>query len=241
MILLVVLSAARLDFSDPTQTGDEVVPIADPGIRPLDIVMPSVSRGLASLRSPRGACSAGEEWRAEVRRAAHDLFDVNNMARRALGHHWKRLLPEEQHEFIRLFNNLLTQSFVTIVQRYPGDTVPPLLDEEIAGTFAQVRSRIAPGSEIAIEYRLSRSDPHWMVYDIVFEGVSLVSTYRSQFTSILGTSAVAQLLERMRTEPSRRPPCREAVDRATTDEHETSVRGRLAAGLLLAATHARRR
>jgi len=37
------------------------------------------------------------------------------------------------------------------------------------------------------------------LYDIVLDGMSLVSSYRSQFNSIIGTSSVAQLLERMRT------------------------------------------
>jgi phospholipid transport system substrate-binding protein len=159
------------------------------------------------------------------------------MARRALGHHWKDLLPREHEEFVRLFGDVLTQSFVTIVERYTGDTVASL-DEEVAGTFAQVRSRITPeqGSEIAIKYRLSQRGLQWTVYDIVLDGTSLVSNYRSQFNSIIGTSSVAQLLERMRTA---RPRGRDAVDGPTTAELETSARGRLAAGLLLSTAYPR--
>jgi len=63
--------------------------------------------------------------------------------------------------------------------------------------------------------------------------VSLVSNYRSQFNSIIGTSSVAQLLERMRTARSPRPEGRDAIGGATSAEREASARGRLAAGLLL--------
>src|SRR4029077_7772516 len=95
---------------------------------------------------------------------------------------------------------------VTIVERPTADHVT-FVDEEVAGTFARVRSRIIPnqGPEIRIEYRLSRGGSQWTVYDIVLDGVSLVSNYRSQFNSIIATSSVAELLERMQAEPSRRP------------------------------------
>jgi len=241
--LVLVLSVTSLGFRDKTQTVAAAAPIADPAIRPLDVVTSSVSRGLASLRSQRIGFNAGEERRAEIRGTAHDLFDVNDMARRALGHHWKGLSPRERAEFVRLFGDVLTQSFVAIVERYTGDNVASL-DEEIAGTFAQVRSRITPeqGSEIAIEYRLSQRGSQWTVYDIVVDGVSLVSNYRSQFNSIIGTTSVAQLLDRMRTALSRPPQGRDAVGGATTPELATSAQGRLAAGLLLsAASYSRKR
>ena len=240
VILVLVLSVSTQGFRNGTATGDDVVPIAGPEIRPLDFVTSSVSRGLAGLRSPRAGV-AGEERRAEIRRTADNLFDVDDMARRALGQHWKGLVPRQRDEFVGLFRDVLTQSFVTIVERYTGDHVESL-DEAIAGTFAQVRSRITSekGPESTIEYRLSRSGSQWTVYDIVLDGVSLVSNYRSQFNAIIGTSSVAQLLERMRTEPSGRPQFPDAVAGATITEPETSARGRLAAGLLLgAASHAR--
>jgi phospholipid transport system substrate-binding protein len=231
--LVLVLAVASLSFTDETQTVTAVAPSAGPAIRPLDVVTSSVSRGLASLRSRRIGFNAGEDRHAEIRGTAHDFFDVTDMARRALGPHWKGLLPREHEEFVRLFEDVLSQSFVTIVERYTDNVAS--LDEEVAGAFAQVRSRITPeeGSEIAIEYRLSRHGSQWTVYDIVLDGVSLVSNYRSQFNSIIGTSSVAQLLERMRTARSRRPPSRDAVDGAASAEHEESARGRLAAGLLL--------
>jgi phospholipid transport system substrate-binding protein len=232
--LVLVLSVGNHGFRDETATGDDVVPIAGPGIRPLDFVTSSVSRGLAGLRSPQVGVDAGEERRAEIRRTADNLFDVDEMARRALGHHWKGLVPRQRDEFVGLFRDVLTQSFVTIVERYTGDHAASL-DEAMAGTFAQVRSRITPekGPESTIEYRLSRSGSQWTVYDVVLDGMSLVSNYRSQFNAIIGTSSVAQLLERMRAEPSHHPQFPDA-------EPETSARGRLAAGLLLgAASHAR--
>jgi phospholipid transport system substrate-binding protein len=234
VVLVAALSMASRGLGDEKQSGDHVVATAGPAITPLHVVTSSMSRGVASLRPQRAGLGASEEGSAEIRRAAHDLFDVDDMARRALGRHWKGFVPREQAEFVRLFGDVLGQFFVTLVERYAGDgtTVP---DEAVAGGFAQVRSRIVPeeGSEIAVEYRLSRRGSQWMVYDVGLDGLSLVSNYRSQFNSIMRTSSVAHLLERMRTERSRGARSREAPDDATGAELETPTRVRFAAGLLL--------
>jgi len=239
VILVLALSITSTGFRDTTAPGDDAAPVGGPAIGPLEVVTSSVSRGLAGLRSPRVGLSSCDDRRPEIRRATDDLFHVDDIARRALGRHWKDLVPGEQNEFVGLFRRVLAQSFVTIVERYTGEDV--ISHEEIAGTFAQVHSRITPeqGPEITIEYRLSRSGPQWSVYDIVLDGVSLVSNYRSQLNAIIGTSSVAQLLERMRMEPSR---CRQSPDvvAGAIAEPEPSALGRLAAGLLLgAASYAR--
>ena len=234
VILVLGLAVTGPGFGDKLGPDDDVVPSSHPEIRPLEIVTSSVSRGLASLRSPRAGFNTGEGRRAEIRGAADDLFDVGDIARRALGQHWKGLGSREREEFVALFRAALTHSFATIVERYTADHVASV-EEEVAGTFARVRSRITPnqGPEIKIEYRLSRGGSRWTVYDIVLDGVSLVSNYRSQFNSIIATSSVAQLLERMRAEPSRRQQSHDGVTGATSAEPELSARERFAAGLLL--------
>ena len=55
------------------------------------------------------------------------------------------------------------------------------------------------GVEISIEYRLIESGARWAVYDVVLDGVSLVSNYRSQFNTIIRTSSFADLLVKLRS------------------------------------------
>ena len=233
VVFVFALSIISLGFGDESERRHDVAPSAGPAITPLLVVMSSMSRGLASLRPQPRAFEASEEESAEISRAAHDLFDVDDMARRALGQHWKSLVSREQDEFVRLFGDVLGQFFVAIVER-SGDSVTSL-EEAVAGTFAQVRSRIVSeqGSEITIEYRLCQSGSQWVVYDIKLDGLSLVSNYRSQFNTIVRTSSVPHLLERMRTEGSQRPPPLDALGDATSAEREASARARFEAHLLL--------
>jgi phospholipid transport system substrate-binding protein len=166
---------------------------------PLDLVKASVSRVLAIVQSPRVVASDGGQRRTDIRRVAQGLFDFNEMARLTLARHWKDRSTQEQEEFVRLFTDLLERSYLTTIENYAGERIA-FLGESVSGPYAQVRSRITTDRrmEISIEYRLVESRARWAVYDVVLDGVSLVSNYRSQFNSIIRTSSFADLLAKLR-------------------------------------------
>ena len=167
---------------------------------PLDLVKATVSRVLAIVQAPRVIANDGRQRRAEIRRAAQGLFDFREMARLTLAQHWKDRSAPEQEEFVQLFTELLERSYLTTIENYAGEKIT-FQGESISGPYAQVRSRITTDRrmETSIEYRLLERDARWAVYDVVLDGVSLVSNYRSQFNSIIRTSSFADLLAKLRS------------------------------------------
>jgi phospholipid transport system substrate-binding protein len=49
-----------------------------------------------------------------------------------------------------------------------------------------------------MDYRLLVKDGRWSAYDIIIDGVSLVSNYRSQFQKIIRESSFEELLKKLR-------------------------------------------
>jgi phospholipid transport system substrate-binding protein len=174
-------------------------PASQPG--PLDLVKSSVSRAHAIVESQPD----GGRRRAEIRQVGERLFDFNEMARRTLAQHWTERSPHEQEDFVRLFTDLLDRTYLTTVGSYRLETVT-FHGESVEGLSARVRSRLVTdrGAKIPVEYRLLESAGRWAVYDVLVEGLSLISSYRSQFNSIIRTSSFAVLLERLRN-PEPRP------------------------------------
>jgi phospholipid transport system substrate-binding protein len=165
--------------------------------RPIDLVKSSVDRVLVVVQSSPTAVSGGPR-RSEIRRLADELFDFKEMSRLTLAGHWKDRTLREQQEFVGLFTALLEPSYLSSIENYAGEKIT-FLGESVSGPYAQVRSRITTRRvEIPIDYRLLDNGARWMVYDVVLDGVSLVSNYRSQFNSIIRTSSFADLLSQLR-------------------------------------------
>ena len=181
----------------------------------LDVVRASVARVQRAARFMERRGSESE--RAEIRRAAAALFDVEAMSRRMLARHWNDGSSSQQAEFIRLLTGLLERALSDVIMTEAGAST--IFDgESIDGPYAQVRSRVVGerGLDIPIEYRLSKSGERWLVYDLLRDGASLVSGYRAQFSSILRTSSFADVLERMRGN--------ETEGRSAAEESEDVVR-----------------
>ena len=161
------------------------------------MVTSSVSRVLTIVRSqPADATERGQR-RAEIRQAAVELFDFDEMSRRLLGQRWTDASPDEQRDFVVLFTDLLERAYLNTLGNYRLTTIT-FQGETISGPYAQVQSRMAAGKgEVAIEYRLLEHEGRWAVYDVAVDGVSLISNYRSQFNSILNRMSFAQLLDRL--------------------------------------------
>src|SRR6267143_1436318 len=158
-----------------------------------------------------------EQRRAEVRRIAESIFDYPDTARRALGPHWNARSPEQQQEFVKLFSDLLDRSYISKIELYQGERVQ-YLGETVGGDEATVKTAIVTkkNSEIPIDYRMHRKDGRWLVYDVIIEGVSLVSNYRTQFNKIVQTESYDALVQRLRAKDTAEPsasPGRRRSDR----------------------------
>jgi phospholipid transport system substrate-binding protein len=193
----------------------QVVADAQPGPTagrsgPLYVVNSSVSRVLTIVRSQSADATESGKRRAEIRQAAVELFDFDEMSRRLLGQRWTEASPEEQRDFVVLFTDLLERAYLNTLGNYRLATIT-FQGETISGSYAQVQSRMAAGKgEVAVEYRLLEQDGRWAVYDVAVDGVSLISNYRSQFNSILKRMSFPQLLDRLRNREAAMGPRQDA-------------------------------
>jgi phospholipid transport system substrate-binding protein len=149
------------------------------------------------------------ERRVAVRKIAEDIFDYQDTARRALGVHWNARTPQERDEFVKLFADLLDRAYIGKIELYQGEKVR-FGAETVDGDQATVKTRILTkkGSEVPVDYRLHAKDGRWLVYDVIIEGVSLVSNYRTQFNKVVQTESYQALVQKLRSkepEPAASP------------------------------------
>jgi phospholipid transport system substrate-binding protein len=141
-----------------------------------------------------------KDKRAAVRKVADDIFDFGETAKRSLGRHWAARTDAERDEFVKLFGDLLERSYISKIELYGGEKIQYVSDK-IEGEQASVMSKLLTktGTEVPIEYRMLKKGERWLVYDVIIEGVSLVSNYRTQFNKIIQTSSFAELVKKMKS------------------------------------------
>jgi phospholipid transport system substrate-binding protein len=141
-----------------------------------------------------------KDKRAAVRRVADDIFDFGETAKRSLGRHWADRTQAERDEFVKLFGDLLERSYISKIELYGGEKIQYVSDK-IDGDQASVMSKLLTktNTEVPIEYRMLKKGERWLVYDVIIEGVSLISNYRTQFNKIIQTSSYAELVKKMKS------------------------------------------
>ena len=139
------------------------------------------------------------ERREAVKHLAEEAFEVSETAKRALGPHWLQRTPAEREEFVKLFANLLEQTYIARIGEFGGEKLR-YVSEQIDGDRAIVRARITTkkGTEVPIESRLLQKENRWLIYDILVENLSLISNYRSQFDRVIRTTSYEELVKRLK-------------------------------------------
>jgi len=166
---------------------------------PLELVRTAVDKAVQILKDSKLQSQDKKKERIDgLREALNPIFDYEEMAKRALGAHWRRRTPAEQEEFVKLFRDFLEKIYSDKVDLYGGEKVR-FGREVIDKDFAQVESVVIrpKGEEIAVIYKLRQMNGQWKVYDVVVENISIVNNYRSQFDRIISSSSYEELVKRL--------------------------------------------
>ena len=124
-------------------------------------------------------------------------FDYELMSRLSLGHMWRDISESQQKEFTNLFTKKLKNSYVEKLDLYTDELV------QILGTEQTKRNRITLNTQLIgkeskhdINYKFykKKNEDNWLIYDVDLLGVSIIQTYRKQFSGFLKEKSFSDLL-----------------------------------------------
>jgi phospholipid transport system substrate-binding protein len=126
-------------------------------------------------------------------------FDFSEMTKRSLGRHWALLSPADRREFVDAFTQRLLRVYGRSM-RASGDEKIEYKGESLDGENAKVKTKVVSGNgeELPVDYQLHSLNGQWKVYDVVIDGISIVSNYRAQFERVIAKSSVQELLQKMK-------------------------------------------
>lgn len=166
---------------------------------PTEAMRTTVSQALGVLQDQELKKPERTDERVTRLKKIADLrFDYGEMAKRSLGGQWDKLEERERQEFVGLFTEFLTATYVEKIHSYSDEEVK-FLNERLEGDHAEVKTvMVGKKTETPLDYRLMLKGGDWKAYDVLVDGISMVRNYREQFASILRSSSYEHLVQMLR-------------------------------------------
>jgi len=126
--------------------------------------------------------------------------DFDTMTKLAVGKSWKKADAQQRVDLVAEFKALLLNTYTNALTEYSGESIafedfkPERRDDRavVRSTFKQ-----SSGSTIPVLYKL-RDKEGWLIYDIEVDQISLVTSYRTAFSSEIEKGGIEGLLKTMK-------------------------------------------
>jgi phospholipid transport system substrate-binding protein len=139
-----------------------------------------------------------------VHRLVDELFlphvDVPRVSALALGPYWRDATPEQRRVFQNEFQRLLVQTYASALDALSAWEIrflPMQLESGDTRTLVRTEIQQPGGSPVRVDYRMALSDGRWQAYDVAVQEVSLLASYRNQFSAVAQRRGIDGLLQEL--------------------------------------------
>src|SRR5262249_54568356 len=116
-------------------------------------VKQTVNQAMPILRDKQSPLAQRQQ---KLRDIISGTFDFTEMAKSALGYHWKQLTPDQQAEFTKVFVTFIENSYLAKINEFSNQQVQFLGAQNDGVQYSVVKTTLSQEGQqpIAIDYRL---------------------------------------------------------------------------------------
>lgn len=172
-------------------------------INPYDMLEQVATKTFNRIKTEHSQIEANPELlRTVMEEELLPYVDYNFAALKVLGKHFRTVPKEKIPEFIKVFRSYLITTYALALSYYNGQEVifqpsKDVGDDSTVTVRAIVKEPGRPDINIAFKLRKSNKTDEWRAYDMVAEGISLLSSKQSEFESILRQDGIQAVIDSM--------------------------------------------
>src|SRR5438105_6323270 len=154
---------------------------------------------LANMRSGP-ALGAGGRY-ARIEPVVRSAFDIEFMARLAVGPEWERLAEAQRRQVSEAFERYIAAVYAERFDSYAGERLQVTGEQPSAGgTIITTEIIKSNGEAVRLNYLLRQNGGAWQIADVYLNGtISELATRRSEFSAILRTRGINGLIQVLNT------------------------------------------
>lgn len=186
-VLFFVLALAPLAFVGPAQSQTSAS----------QFISVLGQQAIGTLQSTSGSL---EQRERQFRHILAQNFDVAFIGRFVLGQHWRRATPQQQGDYLALFEDFLVLTYSRRLGGYAGERLSIVGERAANERDTVVRTRInrPAGPPIDADWRVRLIEGHFKIIDVEVAGVSMALTQRSEFASVVSRNGINGLIQVLR-------------------------------------------
>lgn len=145
--------------------------------------------------------------RTKLEKLFQQNVDIDWIGKFVLGRYWRDATDEQKKSYLSNYKAFLIKHYTSNLTEYSDANfeVTKTAPEDGGGSVVTVRIKRPQAEDVVVYYTVRKKDGEGLkVYDIVVEGVSMITTQRSEFGSVVSQKGldylIAQLAERSKTE-----------------------------------------
>jgi len=160
----------------------------------------NINKVVQILKNGRENNVSKDKLSQEIFEIFDSVFDYKLMARLSVGSRvWKTLNKNQKERFTTLFTNRLKESYKSKLDMYNGQKITVEGIQKIRNNRIHLLSELKGEKQkydIIYKFYKSKND-QWYIYDVNVLGVSIIQTYRSQFSDELKKMSFDELLKKL--------------------------------------------
>ncbi len=160
----------------------------------------NLSEKAVSVLAAKGMTPADRSHKFRV--LLNQNFDVPYIGRFALGRYWRDASTKEQQEYLSLFEDTIVATYSERFAKYSGQKIVTLSTVKEVDSILVRSQMVNPdgSAPVLIDWRLRPSGSGFKIIDLIVEGVSMSSTQRSEYASVIerGGGSIEPLLQILR-------------------------------------------
>lgn len=140
-----------------------------------------------------------KEKEAKLEELFLNAVDADWIGKFAMGRHWRGLDANQKKRYLPAYRHYLVQSYVPRFREYNDEKFEIVKSKSLPNKQYMVYTVIKSkdGTTISVDYKLRPSKKTFKVIDIVAEGISLITTHRDEFSSVIASKNVEYLISRL--------------------------------------------
>ncbi len=167
---------------------------------PMGVVKGTVNQALDVLRNKQAPLAQRQD---QLRQIVAASFDFKEMARSALGYHWRQISPAQQDEFTKTFVAFIEDSYLSKLNEFTNQQVEFVTTKSLGQGYAQVNTDIVkPGSSedaTKLNFLLEQEGSTWKIYDVTVDAISIIANYRNQFNRVMNNKGYDTLISDLKS------------------------------------------